>query len=739
MTACISRTRHDRLENPLRHFLNPHSVAMIGVSPNPSFANAILNNLVRLMYAGSLYPINPNYPQIAGLPAYPRLTDAPGDVELAILSVPSRMIADVLQQCEAKRVKAVNILTSGFNEIAGDEGQRRQRLLIDFVARTGIRIVGPNCFGNVSAVNNFPGMAGAYPALPTGRLSLAFQSGGLAVSLVQVLIDRQVGFAHAISSGNEADIEVADCLKFFAADEHTGVIGCFVEQFRDPQKFLEAAEMCADARKPIVMLKVGRSEAGQRAAQAHTGSLVGSDQIIDAVLKKLGVIRVNGLEEMFETMCIMHSRRLPKGDGVGAITFSGGAVGTMSDLATDIGIHFPSIAPEGQQAIRNVLYEYGTVNNPIDLTGQAVYDPPVQQVTFDAMGADPNIHTILVFAGGTAKMDAQSPIGKVILNAIKKYPDKVFARTAGMYSSFREKPFGVPDFVEPIAELDGVPFMQGTENSLRAVKHLIWYAEFQRSRRPTTDGRPPMNDRGQSSAVSGRQAQARAIIRAANGRALTESAGKQLLALYGIPVAQERLATSADEAARFASEIGFPVAMKIVSPQIMHKTEAGGVALNVANADEARAAFARIMASARQHSAQAELHGVSVQEMVRGGREVIVGMTSDPSFGPGVIVGLGGIFVEILKDAAVRVPPLTADDARAMIASLKGKAILLGARGQAPADIAALVDVLTKFSQLCLELRDDVREIDINPLLVLDEGQGAKAVDCLIVPRNAIG
>jgi acyl-CoA synthetase (NDP forming) len=701
---------------------------MVGVSPNPSFANAILNNLVRLNYPGAVYPINPNYPEIASLKAYPVIQDAPGAVELAVLSVPSRMIPDMLRQCEEKGVRAVNILTSGFSEISGEEGQRRQRFLIDFTKRTGIRIVGPNCFGNVSTIHNFAGMAGTYPAPKLGRLSLAFQSGGLAVSVVQSMIDRQFGFAHALSTGNEADIEIADCLEFMAADEHTQVIGCFVEQFRNPQSFLHAAALCAAARKPIVMLKVGRSEAGQRAAQAHTGSLAGSDQVIDAVLKKAGVIRVRGLDEMFETMAIMHARKLPKGSGVGAVTFSGGAVGVLSDLADDLNVQFPPLAEPGRQAIRRLLYEYGTVDNPIDLTGQAVYDPPVQQVTFEAMGEDPNIHTILVFAGGTARMDAQSPIGKALMAAIQKYPDKLYVRSSSVYGSFREKPYLAPDLVEPLSDLDGVPFMQGIENTLRAVAHLIWYADFQRGRaqRPVVMGTLCVDER--------RRAAAQAIVRAAHGQALSESAGKYVLALYGIPVTQERLATNAVDAASLAAQIGFPVVMKIVSPQIVHKSEAGGVALNVQDEAEAGVAFERLMQSARRYKPDAELLGVLVQEMVCDGREVIVGMTSDPSFGPGVLLGLGGIFVEIGNDAVLRVPALDAEDAQEMIESLKGKAILKGARGQTPADVAALIDVLQKFGQLCLELSADVREIDINPLLLMDAGKGAKAVDCLIVP-----
>jgi len=296
-----------------------------------------------------------------------------------------------------------------------------------------------------------------------------------------------------------------------------------------------------------------------------------------------------------------------------------------------------------------------------------------------------------------------------------------------MYGVLRDKAFGAPDPVEPVSDLDGVPFMQGLENTLRAASALVRYAEFQRQRETGKRGAAGHGD-------TSRCAQALEMVRAAQEQVLTESAGKQLLALYGIPVTHERVVTSAAEAARAAQELGFPVAMKIVSPQITHKTEAGGVVLNVAQADEARAVFERIMHNARQYNAQAELQGVSVQEMVQGGRETIVGMTSDPQFGPGIVFGLGGIFVEVLHDTALRVPPLDADEAREMIDALQGAAILKGARGQQPADLSAIVDVLLKFSHLCLDLRGVVQEIDINPLLVLDAGQGAKAVDCLVVP-----
>ncbi len=720
------------MENPLQYFLNPKSVALFGVSPNWSYINTILKDFVALKNPARVYPINPNYPEVERLKCYACLTDVEESVDLAMISVPARLVADALQQCEEKQVKAVNIITSGFEEMGGDEGARRHQLLADFVKRTGIRIVGPNCFGNLSTPNKFAGMPNSARALQrVGRLSLALQSGGLAISSVAACVDRYIGLAHVISSGNEADIEIGDCLEFFADDPQTDVIGLYVEQFRDPEKFLRAAKSCAEHRKPIVVLKTGRTEAGRKMAMAHTGALAGADAIVGAVFRKYGITRVNSLNEMLETMAILHSRKLPQGNGIAAVTNSGGANAILADLADELGLEFPPFSEKTYNIIRPVLYDYITVSNPLDITGPGgVADQHIHRAALDAMGSDPNMHIILWQLGANARTDAQGPAGKVLLAAMKQYPEKIWVRIAGYAGTFRDKPLGMPDLIEPIADLDGVPFLQSFDNSLRAVKALIQYAEFQRRREIQSAVV------SQPSSDSTRQTKAKAILSNANGGALTEAESKQILALYDIPITKEKLAKSAEDAARFAKQIGYPVALKIVSPQIAHKTEAGGVALNIANEKEARAAFKRIMQNAKKYNPKAERQGVSIQEMVRGGREMIVGMTNDPQFGPGVVLGLGGIFVEVLKDVVMRVPPLDADDAHEMVESLKGAAILQGARGQKPADVAALADTLEKFSRLCLDLCSALKEIDINPLVVLDEGCGVKAVDCLVVPAQ---
>ncbi|MDP9374609.1 MAG: CoA-binding protein, partial [Chloroflexota bacterium] len=479
--------------HPLHPFLAPQSAAIIGVSPNWSYVNTILQQIIALKAPERIYPVNPLYPEVAGLPSYPRLADIPDDVELALIAVPGRLVPEALAQCEAKGVRAVNIITSGFEEVGGEEGVRRHQLLTDFVARSGCRIVGPNTFGNFSAVHRFGGMPGIARAMAPGKVGLAFQSGGMAIYAVGAFADRHIGISHCFTLGNECDLDIAESLHYFAEDDATQVIACFVEQFRHPARFLEAAERCADLRKPIVMLKVGRSEAGRQSAQAHTGSLAGADRVIDAVLAKYGVARVNSLEEMTETVAILHSRKLPHGRGIGALTVSGGANGALLDLAADVGLTFPPFAPESRRIIREALYDYVATTNPLDITGPGVQgDSPVHAAALDALGSDPNMQVILhAVAGGNGALDAQSPAGKLLLEAMEKYPEKVWVRLATIAGTFRDEPLNLPPPVEPIAHLDGVPFLQGFENGLRAVAALIRYAEFQGRRQGARAGDRP--------------------------------------------------------------------------------------------------------------------------------------------------------------------------------------------------------------------------------------------------------
>ncbi len=728
MSSMLERfpTDQQTFTRSMEALLHPKRIALVGDSPNPGFASNIHRNLITCGYDGTLLPINPRYEEVDGLTAYPSVDAIPGGADLAIVVVPSRFVEGILAHCEAAGVGAINIITSGFGEQSDNEAHERQAMIRDFAARTGIRIVGPNCLGNISTPGKMVAMSGPYQKIQRGSIGLALQSGLLAYSLVLPPMDRGIGVTYVVTTGNEADLEVSDLIRYYVDDDETKVIGAFIEQVRDPEKFIAVADLAAEKEKPIVLIKIGRSEQARRSAQAHTGSLVGSDEVIDTVMRQHGIVRVNSLEEMTEVLAAFHTPTLPKGTGVGAIYVSGGAAGLVSDLSQDLGIELPELAPQTVERLERVIPEYGTVGNPLDTTGMAGAIPEIMEGALVGMAEDPSIHTIIYGQAYATEVDFASPAGKVMKTIHERYPDKVFFAVSlvpGQIFEARTRDGSTP--LEPDLHWGGVPFLQGVENGLRAVAAVNRYAAFQRTRNETTL---------QTGVASSIAEEARTIVRSSNGKPLVERTAKEVLQLYGLPVTSETLATSANEAVNAAREIGYPVVLKIESPDIVHKTDAGGVLLNVSGDEAVRAGFSQIMENAQAFDPEALLSGVLVQEMVSGGRELILGMTQDREFGPVIAIGLGGIFVEVLKDIALGVPPLCEHDGEAMLQRLRGKAILEGTRGDAAADIPAVLDILSRFSQLCIDLKDDVAEIDINPLLVFDEGDGATVVDCLIIP-----
>ncbi|MDQ2785028.1 MAG: acetate--CoA ligase family protein [Chloroflexota bacterium] len=717
---------------------HPKRLAIVGATPRQGFAYNIHREIIAGGYAGEIFGVTPRHTEVLGAPCYPTLDAIPGGVDKAIVVVPSPLVLDVLGQAERAGVAAVNIITSGFGEQSDGEAHQRQKQIRDFARRTGIRVVGPNCLGIISTPAKMIAIWGPYDTVPRGPIGLVFQSGLLAYCVVTPTSERGFGYTYIVTTGNEADLDATDFMRYYVEDDETRVIGCFIEQFRDPQKFLRVAALAAERQKPIVVLKIGRSEGGRRAAQAHTGSLVGSDAIADAIMRQYGVVRVDTLDEMNETLAVFHAQRLPQGSGVGAIFSSGGACGLVSDLGHALGVAMPQPAPQTVEKLQVVIPDFGTIGNPLDVTGQAASQPPITEGAFIAMAEDPNIDIVLYGQAVPERFDLATPVGEILRAMPDRYPDKVFLIMSLVAGRVREGRREGQDPVEPMTQWGGIPFLQGADNGLRAVRSLIQYAEFQRTRMQSVVG----TRRGrsfQSATDSVLAERAHALVAAAAGTPLVERAAKEVLSLYGIPVTRESLATTADAAVAAARAVGYPVALKIESEDITHKTEAGGVLLGVRDDAAALAGFATIVANARRYKPDARIAGVLVQEMVTGGREMILGMTQDPAYGPAIAVGLGGVFVEVLKDIALGVPPLTDHDSRAMLSQLRGAAILdgTGARGAAPADTDAVVAILGKFSRLCLDLKDVVREIDINPLLVFDRGGGARVVDCLIVPETS--
>ena len=712
----------------MRALFRPRRLALVGATPRPSFVNYIHNALINSGFEGELFGVTPNYQEVLGAQCFPTLDAIPGGVDAAIVVVPSRLVLDVLGQAERAVVKALTIISSGFGEQDDDEARERQAAVRAFAQRTGIRIVGPNCLGLISTPAKMIAMSGPFETVHRGPIGIVFQSGLLAYSAVIPPTDRGFGYSYIVTCGNEADLDATDFMRYCVEDDETRVVGCFIEQFRSPEKLIRVAELAADRRKPLVVLKVGRSAGGRRAALAHTGSLVGSDAIADAVMRQHGILRVHSLDEMIETLALCQAGRLPRGDGVGATFVSGGASGLAADTALAIGVRLPALTPETTARLKQVVPPYGSVGNPLDTTGQAATQPEIIEGCLVGLAEDPNIDIVIYGQAYPATIDLDTPVGGVIETIPERYPDKLFVVLSLVTGKLQSpKRMGQPQS-RPVMQLGGLPFLQSLENGLRAVRSLNDYAAYLRKR----DAAPLFR-----AAESAQAAAARALVRSAGGRPLVERDAKRVLALYDIPIAREELAANVEQALAAAQRIGYPVALKIESSDIAHKTEADGVLLNLTDDAAVREGFARIMLSAATYAPSAALSGVLVQEMAHRGTELILGMSQDPSFGPAVAIGLGGVLVEVLKDVQLGVPPFAERDARDMLGRLRGRAILDGVRGAPPADIEEVVRIIMCFAQLCIDLRDDVAEIDINPLVVFEHGTGAKVVDCLIVPTPA--
>jgi acetyltransferase len=532
----------------------------------------------------------------------------------------------------------------------------------------------------------------------------------MAPSVLTPLFARNIGVTFAVTSGNEADVDLAEYIRYYVDDDETRVIGCFAEQIKRPALFVEACQLAADSHKPIVMLKIGRSEAARHAALGHTGSLVGADDVIDAVLRKNGVTRVSSVDEMFEALAVFHTRRLPRGHGLAAISVSGGAAGLMSDLAAECGVQFTPLAERTREKLRDVVPEFGNVGNPLDVTGQGVFQPDLLERSLDLLAADAGVDAIVYARPFPSRMDGATPASLALERSIETNPDIPFLAMSLAGGHFFPSPVPDTPMQQPVDRLDGVPFLQGAEYGLKAVAALMRYAEFLRRR---TSQSPSPNRHSVAET-------ARRVIEHASGSRLTSQEGSAILGAYRIPIPREALATTAQEAVAAANTIGYPVVAKAEALSLVHKARAGGVALNLESASAVQDVFERL-----QHVAP-DISGVLIQEQVAEGMaEIILGMSRDPQFGPVIACGLGGVFVETLRDVQLLLPPVTAEEAHAALRQLRGAGILDGA------DTDALVDTVLRFSDLCVDLQDRLQSVDVNPLIVRAAGQGVLAVDSL--------
>ena len=706
----------------------PRSIAVIGASPNGGAGSIVLRNMQRLGYTGTVYPINLKYKEIFGYPCYASLRDLPAPADCAAVLLGSRSLLPMLEEAHAAGVKGVWGFASGFAETGG-EGRAMQRRIHDFCHESGLLFCGPNCVGYANITDKTCMYSAPLPqAFRPGDIGVIAQSGAVLLALGNA--NRMAGFSRLISSGNEAALGLADYMDYLADDDATHVIALFIETIRDPEAFAAACSRAAEKGKPVIALKVGRSELACRVAATHTGAIAGSDRILDAFFRRANVMRVNTLDDLLETAVLFSGLRgLSAGSPkVGMATVSGGEMGMLADVCSDSGLIFPPISEAGKERLRKVLPPYAPIANPLDAWGSGDLRE-AYPASLGILAAEEDVETLIV---------SQDIPGNMAPEQVEQFSD--VARAAVSVRAASGKPVivvsnisgGIDPAIGDILAQGHVPVVQGSGVGIPAVRRWIdWCA----ARAAKTASPSPRKD---SSTPSILPPELASELDASSG-VLPYALSARLLRHFGIAIDHEELAVSLEEGMAAAGRIGYPVALKAASPDIAHKTETGLVKLNLRTGAEFAAAWRELEGILAQHHAGARREGMLVQGMVRsaGGKsgdvvETIVGVNRDGGFGSAVMVGLGGVFVELLRDVSLELAPLSPEGARAMIGRLKAAKLLTGFRGRAASDVEALSDVLVRVAAMCCALGDRLVSLDLNPVMVLPEGEGVRIVDIVM-------
>jgi len=701
----------------IEFFYHPRSIAIVGASNKSGKPGGRpVMALRKRGYAGKVYPINPSYEEVEGYKCYPTILDVPGDVDMAIISLPAESVLETLRQCAAKDVKVVVIFSAGFSEV-GAEGRELQEQVRDLARANNMRILGPNCLGLINSANSvtasFAFIVDLEPVTP-GTLAFVSQSGAFGAMMYAQATEAGVGFSSFTSVGNEAEAEFSDFVGYLLDTPETHLIGGYLEGAKDGDKLRQVAEKALRMQKPILILKVGRTGAGARAASSHTGSLAGDDQIYDAFFRQMGIVRIEALGDLTAFAILHRSGKEYLGNRVAILGGSGGQGVLLADRCERLGLSVPEITGATREKLEQYLPDFASARNPIDLTAQGGRDTSTWGKCLRVLVEDPGIDVVL--AQAFFREEVGMKVAEELVEICRSTHKPVVLMTHHRDDS---------EFVSKciaLVEGAGIPILTDGLQAAEAVAKLCWYHEKAR-RANDAESVPPRILPGEG---------IDALIH--SQERLTEFECKRILNCYGIPVTNEALATSSDMAVKQARELGYPVALKIQSGQILHKTEAGGIRLDLASDDDVRTAYDEVVANSKRFSPDAAVEGVLVQEMVKDGVEVIIGTTKDPVFGHVIMFGLGGIFVEALGDVSFRIVPVTRRDAEEMIREIKGHRVLQGMRGRPPADVDAIVDAILRVSQLVTDYADDIEELDINPLVVFSEG--AKAVDALVTRKR---
>jgi len=696
----------------LRRLIDPGSVAVVGLSRNEaSFGARTARNLRR--FGGRIWGVNPGAEALHGLACVPAVGQLPEPVDCAILAVPLERVEAVVADCAAAGVGACVIYASGFAETGRSERIALQDRLAAIAAEAGMRIVGPNCMGLVNNVTRagltFSSSYGERPPA-IGPVGIVSQSGGLGQAITQAA-DRGGAYSHYLSCGNSCDVDVCDYVSYLAEDPGCRVIACAAEGFRDGERFIEAAERALAADKPLVLYKIATSERAAAAAMSHTGTLAGSNAALEAVCRRLGVITVDNLEDLYGTASFLAKAGRPKAAGVAAVAASGGAIVIDLDKAEKFGVPMPQPSPGTQAVLDANVPDFGNAGNPCDVTAQVSMNPASYSACAGALLSDPAYAALVVTA--TSIMNPGTPQSVAMFAELGAQSGKPVCYC--WVSGWREGPGAAECEANP-----HIALFNSTEGTFRTL--AAWLERERRLSAPL-----PRPRRGAPNPAA---AEARRLLALA-GERLTEREAKGVLAAYGVPVATDRVVQDAEAAVAAAAALGYPVVLKVESPDIAHKTEAGVVRLGIADAGAVRQAFAEVTEAARRHEPAPRIGGVLVQPMIPAGVEVVVGGRLDPTFGPLVLVGLGGVMVELMRDTAVELAPVGRRQARDMIARLKGSRLLTGFRGAPGIDLDRLADIIVAVSELAADLVDEVGEIDVNPVICCPDR--AIAVDALVV------
>ncbi|MHB8933376.1 MAG: acetate--CoA ligase family protein [Bellilinea sp.] len=699
------------MHHGLKPFFAPRGVAIIGASAAPNkLSFGILRNLSQYGYSGHIAPVNPKEDTILGYKSYPDIASVPDPVDLAVIVLPAPVIPGVLEDCGKRGVQAVVIISGGFKEL-GPEGAAVEAGLVDIARKYNMRLIGPNCVGTLDM---YTGLNTTFiQGIPArGSIGFVSQSGAVAGGVVEIIRDKFIGFSMFATLGNEADVTETDMIEYLADEPNTRVIASYVEAINDGQRFMQAARKVS-RHKPIIMLKAGRTSAGARAVSSHTGSLAGSYTAYQAAFEQAGVIEVDTLADLFDFSMAFANLPLPKGPRVAMITNGGGPAALASDGLSPNGLQMADLSPETQAILRPHLNPAAQIANPVDMLGAA--DAAEYSIALKTILADPNVDMAVAILVPQALVNTEA-VAQAICDQAKGQSKPVVAVFVGEWSTKKAR---------EILHTNGIPMYTHPETPGRVLSAMLKYARWLQKPEQTVT---QFSNLDRATAIQ--------LLQQAKGQpAMGEVLTRPLLAAYGMPVVSGEMAKSANEAVLVAEKVGFPVVMKIVSPDILHKSDVGGIHLNLDSTEVVRAAYTAMLQEISAKLPDARLEGVLIETMAPKGQEVIIGMRRDPNFGPLMMFGLGGIYVELFGDVAFRVAPLTHEDALDMVRSTRTGRLLTGFRGMQEADVEGVVETILRLSQLSIDF-PQISEIEINPLLVMPKGKGTLALDGRVILQD---